>query len=134
MKLRCTHLNAAYSHCLGNLFAVGAIFTASAHALFEHTLEIVDSYGGKWACSKTESGNVTIKATSGDIASFSPVGKVARLNKTEKGVKAKYRRNGKLDKRRKRRMYRQYEKLRFTFPQIYSFDSGRMFKRLARNG
>lgn len=134
MKLRCTHLNAAYSHCLGNLFSVGAIFTASAHTLFDAVLEIVDADGGKWACSKTESGNVTIKATSGDIASFVPAGKAVRLNKAETAVKAKYRRNGRLDKRRKRRMYRQYEKLRFTFPQIYSFESGRLFKRLARNG
>lgn len=138
MKLRCTFLEPAFSSALAEFYTIGKTYAASIKpgskvgAVLVVTNE--GNEGEKLAAVPSRSGfEVQIKNQM-PIAKFDIVGKrTVKLVKAEKRVALKFDGVGKPDKRRFRRVCRQYRKLKFINPGFYyDLESDRHMANLAR--
>lgn len=138
MKLRCTFLEPAFAKALAEFYTIGKTYAASIKPGSKVGAVLVESNEGnegeQLAAVPSRAGfEVQIKNQM-PIAKFEVVGKrTVKLVKTEKSVTLKLDGVGKSDKRRFRRVCRQYRKLKFINPGFYyDLESDRHMANLAR--
>lgn len=139
MKLRCLFVSTSlYSAVAARLFDIGAEYLARPRPGSQ--IEAVDIITKNQAREgnivltgfvNEYTGNVDIVAGGGIVATFTSP-KASRLAKSEKRVPHKADGTGQTDKRRFRRVCRQYCKLRFINPAFTCPESHRQMQKLAR--
>lgn len=140
MKLRCLFVSTSlYSAVASRMFDIGSEYLGARRKgssidafdivvedpVFKGKTFVLTGYENK------ETGNVDILTEAGVIASFTKP-KQSRLVKSEKRVPHKADGTGQTDKRRFRRVCRQYCKLRFINPAFTCPESHRQMQKLAR--
>lgn len=139
MKLLCTFINPLYLAPMSIAFTVGEVFESiKRKGSIISAVDIASkqdsggAIGNKWSavpCSNP--GEYKIVASGGvTLAKFKT--KPDHFSKSEKPVELKFDRVGKVDKRRYRRVCRQYRKIRFTSPASYCQISDAHMARIAR--
>ena len=124
MKLRCTFLEPAFAKALAEFYTIGKTYAASIKPGSKVGAVLVESNEGsegeQLAAVPSRAGfEVQIKNQM-PIAKFEVVGKrTVKLVKAEKRVALKFDGVGQPDKRRFRRVCRQYRKLKFINPGFY---------------
>lgn len=128
MKLRCIKVNPELAKLFKGYFHVGQVYEASRRQ--NRYLSVADvkdgSEGLKWYAVQKAS-KYTLSLASGVAVTFELFEGQRRLVVTEKKVDLVD------DKRRYRRLCRQYGKLRFTEPGMFCFIAWRAMKDNARN-
>lgn len=131
MKLQCTSVNELFNVLVdaGCFMAGGSIHNAEAiHGGAVRAVNIFgnDKPGSHWVALQ-EGDKYVIKSTYGDIATFKRVDKKPKFAKVEKRV------DNYEDKRRYRRVCRQYDKVKFTDPAFYCPIAAKRMLNIARN-
>lgn len=131
MKLRCTAVSELFKVLVdaGCFMVGGAIHDAKVS--YSGGIRVVslvgnDKPGSRWVAVQ-EGDNYVIKSTYGDIATFKRVDKKSKFAKVEKRV------DNCKDKRRYRRLCRQYDKVKFTDPAFYCPIAAKRMLNIARN-
>ena len=129
MKLRCIKINANWDPMIKDYFQVGQVYEAKRrHNRHLNVADVVDSREGLTWCAIQKGSKFNLNLPTGPAVTFELVKGPRRLVITEKRV------TGALsDKRKFRRMCRQYGKLRFTDPGMFCFIAFAAMKKNARN-
>lgn len=128
MKLRCIKINPELTPLFKGYFQVGQVYEAQRKTnRYLNVAEVKDgSDRFNWSAVQKAS-KFTLNLASGPAVTFELVTGPRRLVVTEKKVDRVD------DKRRHRRLCRQYGKLRFTEPGMFCFIAWRAMKYIARN-
>ena len=128
MKLRCIKINPEMAKLFKDYFQVGQVYDANRRR--NRYLSVADVKDGgegmKW-CAVQKASKYNLHLASGVAVTFELFEGPRRLVVTEKKVDRVD------DKRRHRRLCRQYGKLRFTEPGMFCFIAWRAMKDIARN-
>lgn len=129
MKLRCTKINPCASEWFKKDFQVGKVYEAEhGRDIYTGTVDVIGDHDGIAWCTIQKGSKFNLSIGSGPAVTFEVVKGPRRLVVTEKRV------TGVLnDKRKFRRMCRQYGKLRFTDPGMFCFIAFAAMKKNARN-
>lgn len=129
MKLRCVKINANWEPMIKDYFQVGQVYDAKNRSnRCLNVADVTDEHNkAKWIVIRRGS-KFNLNLASGPAVTFVLVKGPSRLAVTEKRVT-----NVLNDKRKFRRMCRQYGKLRFTEPGMFCFIAWRAMKKNARN-
>lgn len=129
MKLRCIKIHAHLAPLFKDYFQVGQVYEAKrGRNIYIGTVDVIDSKEGFFWCAIQKGSKFNLNLTSGPAVTFVLVKGPRRLVVTEKRVT-----NVLNDKRKFRRMCRQYGKLRFTEPGMFCFIAWAEMKKNARN-
>lgn len=129
MKLRCVKIHPGLALLFNDYFHVGQVYEAKRRPnRFLNVADVTDGYKGLSWCAVQKGSKFNLNLASGPAVTFVVVKVPRRLVVTEKRVT-----NVLNDKRKFRRMCRQYGKLRFTEPGMFCFIAWRAMKDIARN-
>lgn len=128
MKLRCIKINPELASLFKDCFQVGQVYEAKRRPnRYLNVADVKDGGCGLSWYAVQKASKYTLSLASGVAVTFELFEGKRRLVVTEKKVD----RVG--DKRRHRRICRQYGKLRFTEPGMFCFIAWRAMKDIARN-
>lgn len=129
MKLRCVKIHPGLEMLFNGYFQVGQVYEAKRrHNRHLNVADVIDGYKGLSWYAVQKGSKYNLNLASGPAVTFVLVKGPRRLVVTEKRV------TGVLnDKRKFRRMCRQYGKLRFTEPGMFCFIAFAAMKKNARN-
>ena len=129
MKLRCVKIHPGLAVLFNAYFQVGQVYEAKRRTdRHLNEADVIDGYEGLSWYAVQKGSKYNLNLASGPAVTFVLVKGPRRLVVTEKRV------TGVLnDKRKFRRMCRQYGKLRFTEPGIFCFIAFAAMKKNARN-
>ncbi|MES1707711.1 hypothetical protein [Escherichia coli] len=129
MKLRCVKINANWEPMIKDYFQVDQVYEAKRRpSRHLNVADVIDGYNGLSWYAVQKGSKFNLNLASGPAVTFVLVKGPRRLVVTEKRV------TGVLnDKRKFRRMCRQYGKLRFTEPGMFCFIAFAAMKKNARN-
>lgn len=129
MKLRCIKINSRLASLFNGYIRVGQVFEAKRRPdRYLNVVDVIDSDNGLSWHAVQKGSKYNLNLASGPAVTFVLVKGQRRLVVTEKRVT-----NVLDDKRKFRRMCRQYGKLRFTEPGMFCFIAWRAMKYIARN-
>lgn len=129
MKLRCIKIQAHLALLFKGYFQVGQVYEAKqGRNIYIGTVDVIDGNKGLSWCAIQKGSKYNLNLASGPAVTFELVKGPRRLVVTEKRVT-----NVLNDKRKLRRMCRQYGKLRFTEPGMFCFIAFAAMKKNARN-
>lgn len=129
MKLRCIKINADLAPLFKDYFQVGQVYEAKRRPNRHlNVADVIDDYNGLSWYAVQKGSKFNLNLASGPAVTFVLVKCPRRLVVTEKRVTGVFD-----DKRKFRRMCRQYGKLRFTEPGMFCFIAWRAMKNNARN-
>lgn len=126
MKLRCIKIHPELAHLFKGYFQVGHVYDAKRDRSL-NVIDVKDGNKGLSWCAIQKASKFTLSLYGLDAVTFELFEGSRRLVVTEKKVD----RIG--DKRRHRRLCRQYGKIRFTEPGMFCFIAWREMKDIARN-
>lgn len=128
MKLRCIKINADLAPLFKDYFQVGQIYDAKRRPnRYLNVVDVKDGENGLNWYAVQEASKYNLRLVRGVAVTFELFEGQRRLVVTEKKVDRVD------DKRRHRRLCRQYGKLRFTEPGMFCFIAWRAMKKNARN-
>lgn len=128
MKLRCIKINEKRWSLFKEYFQVGQVYDAKrAPNRYLNVVDVKDSVVGVTWKAVQKASKFNISLASGVAVTFELVTEPRRMVVTEKKI------DRISDKRRHRRLCRQYGKRRFTKPEIFSFKIWLALKKIARN-
>ncbi len=129
MKLRCVKIHPGLALLFNDYFHVGQVYEAKRRPnRFLNVADVTDGYNGLSWYAVQKGSKFNLNLASGPAVTFVVVKGPRRLVVTERRV------TGVLnDKRKFRRMCRQYGKLRFTEPGMFCFIAFAAMKKNARN-
>lgn len=128
MKLRCIKIDPEFASLLKGYFQVGKVYDAiRMKSNYLNEFNVKDDRGGNAWYAIQKASKYTLNIASCSIVTFELFEGPRRLVVTEKKVDRVD------DKRRHRRLCRQYGKLRFTEPGMFCFIAWRAMKDIARN-
>lgn len=129
MKLRCVKINANWEPMIKDYFQVGQVYEAKyGRNIHISTVDVIDDREGLTWCAIQKGSKFNLNLPTGPAVTFELVKGPRRLVVTEKRVTSVLN-----DKRKFRRLCRQYGKRRFTKPEIFSFKIWLALKKIARN-
>ena len=129
MKLRCVKINANWEPMIKDYFQVGQVYEAKyGRNIHIGTVDVIDSREGLTWCAIQKGSKFNLNLSTGPAVTFELVKGPRRLVVTEKRVTSVIN-----DKRKFRRLCRQYGKLRFTEPGMFCFIAFAAMKKNARN-
>lgn len=129
MKLRCVKINANWEPMIKDYFQVGQVYEAKyGRNIHIGTVDVIDSREGLTWCAIQKGSKFNLNLPTGPAVTFELVKGPRRLVVTEKRVTSALN-----DKRKFRRLCRQYGKLRFTEPGMFCFIAWAAMKKNARN-
>lgn len=129
MKLRCVKIHPGLAPLFEDHFQVGHVYEAKqGRNIYIGTVDVIDGNEGFSWCAIQKGSKYNLNLASGPAVTFELVKGPRRLVVTEKRVT-----NVLNDKRKFRRMCRQYGKLRFTEPGMFCFIAFAAMKKIARN-
>lgn len=128
MKLRCIKINEKRWSLFKEYFQVGQVYDAKrVPNRYLNVVDVKDSVVGVTWKAVQKASKFNISLASGVAVTFELVTEPRRMVVTEKKI------DRISDKRRHRRLCRQYGKLRFTEPGMFCFIAWRAMKDIARN-
>lgn len=129
MKLRCVKIHPGLAMLFNDYFQVGQVYEAKRRPNRHlNVADVIDGYNGLSWYAVQKGSKYNLNLASGPAVTFLLVKGPRRLVVTEKRVT-----NVLNDKRKFRRMCRQYGKLRFTEPGMFCFIAFAAMKKNARN-
>ena len=129
MKLRCVKIHPGLEMLFNDYFQVGQVYEANRRPNRHlNVSDVIDGYNGLSWYAVQKGSKYNLNLASGPAVTFVLVKGPRRLVVTEKRVT-----NVLDDKRKFRRMCRQYGKMRFTDPGMFCFIAFAAMKKNARN-
>lgn len=129
MKLRCIKINSSLASMFNGYIRFGQVFEAKRRPnRLLNVVDVIDGDKGLKLYAIQKGSKLNLNLSGGPAVTFELVKGTRRLVVTEKRVT-----NVLNDKRKFRRMCRQYGKIRFTEPGMFCFIAWRAMKNNARN-